>query len=262
MKRILAGLALACAATLVTAAPAQAAPVDPVKAMKKQYVAGHGVRISETSVTKLGGKVMGSEKTTGKIAFDKSGVAAVDLSTKGKSTTSFNPDRMISVGRHTYVQGGVFDQELPEGKTWVRYAGAPSGTTMNQILDVFEPKVLKALVSKAKSVKGGTYKGAMTYKEIGKIYGENVTGTMSKIKVNYALSLNSKGLVTRVVTTWGLDFGVLGKTTGITDTQFSSWGAATKIKAPAADLWVDVEDLGEDSKVPDEIPQERLHHVG
>ncbi|TMR98085.1 hypothetical protein [Nonomuraea basaltis] len=255
MKRILAGLAMACAATLVTAAPAQAAPMDPVKALKKQYVAGHGVRISETTRIKVGGDTATSAKTTGALAFGKSGVVAADLSSKVKGGSALTPERMISVGGYTYVQGSLYDKELPEGKKWVRYSGGATGTTMNQPIDIFEPKVLKALVSKAKSFKGGTYKGALTYKELGKLYGENIKGTLGKIKLTYALGVNSKGLVTRLVTGWSLDFGVLGKTTGMTDTRYTGWGSKITIKAPAKDVWVDVKDLGEDSEVPEEIPE-------
>jgi hypothetical protein len=259
MKRILAGLALACAATLVTAAPALAAPVDPVKALKKQFVAGQGVRISETSVTKVSGKTMSSEKTTGRVAFGKKGVEAVDLSTKGKGSASINPDRMISVGGYTYVQGGVYGKDLPEGKTWVRYQGPAAGASNNQVIDIFEPKVLKAVVAKAKSFKGGVYKGAITYKELGKIYGTPVKGEFGKIKINYLLAVNSKGLITRLKSEWSLDFGVLGKTTGIADTRYSSWGSPTKVKAPAEDLWVDVKDLGDGSDVPEELPDGNIN---
>jgi hypothetical protein len=158
------------------------------------------------------------------------------------------------VGGQTYVQGGLYSENLPEGKKWVRYKGGAAGTSVNQPLGSFKPKVLKALVTRAKSVKGGTYKGAMTHKELFKLYGENVTGTLRKIKLDYALVVNSKGLVTRLTTGYSLDFGILGKMKGVTDTRFSIWDATTKIKAPAKDLWVDVNDLGENSEVPEEIP--------
>ncbi|MGP3958563.1 hypothetical protein ACTWPT_21345 [Nonomuraea sp. 3N208] len=263
MKRMLAGVVLATTATLVAGTPAmaaapaaQAAPVDPLKALKKQYVAGHGVRISETSSLKIDGKSASSQKTTGALAFGKSGVVASDLSSRGTGSLS---NRMISIGGHTYVQGGLYSEDLPEGKKWVRYKGGASGTTPNQPLDIFEPKVLKALVTKAKSVKSGTYKGSMTYKELFKLYGEDIKGALGKIKLDYALMVNSKGLITRLTTGYSLDFGVLGKMKGVTDTRYTGWGAKIKIKAPAEDLWVDVNDLGEDSDVPEEIPQGNIH---
>ncbi|MCK2221412.1 hypothetical protein MF672_047555 [Actinomadura sp. ATCC 31491] len=261
MKRILAGLATACAATLVAVTPtaAQAAPVDPVKALKQQYAPGHGVRFVESAHTSVGGKTMSAEKATGRLAFGKNGVVASDISTHGRRGTSLSPDRMISVGGHAYFQGGVYEEGLPEGKKWVRYEQPAGGTTLNQPLDIFEPKILKALVSKARSVKGGTYKGEITYKEIAKLYGETLKGAVSKIKVTYALGLNSKGLVNRLRTSWTLDFGVLGKTTGTTDTRYIGWGSRVTIKAPAQDTWVDAKSLGEDSDVPEQVPQDNLH---
>ncbi|MEU4509808.1 hypothetical protein AB0G05_09955 [Nonomuraea wenchangensis] len=256
MKRFLAGLASACAATLVIAAPAaQAAPIDPVKALRKQYVPGHGVRFTETASTRVNGKTMTNEKSSGRLAFGKSGVVAFDVSTKNRRSTSFSPDRMISVGGRTYVQGGIYGKDLPEGKKWVRYSDAPAGVTMNQPVDVFEPKVLRLLLTKAKSSKGGTYTGEISYKDIAKAYGSKLTGPVSKIKVSYALGLNGKGLVTRLRTSWTLDFGVLGKTVGVTETRYTGWGSRVSVKAPAESTWVDADDLGEDASVPEEIPQ-------
>ncbi|MEW9546864.1 hypothetical protein [Nonomuraea sp. NPDC050783] len=256
MKRILAGLAMACAATLVAGAPAaQAAPVEPVKALQKQYVPGHGVRFTEVSRTTVNGKTAGTERTSGRLAFGAKGIVASDVSTKGRRGSSLTPGRMIVVGGHSYAQGGIYSENLPEGKKWVRYPDAMAGTTLNQPLDIFEPKVLKALVSKAKSFKGGTYKGEITYKEIAKLYGSKLKGSISKIRIGYALGVNSKGLVSRLQTTWTLDFGLLGKTTGSTETRYTGWGSRVTIKAPSKSVWIDAKDLEEGSDVPEEIPQ-------
>ncbi|MFG1707201.1 hypothetical protein ACFLIM_28795 [Nonomuraea sp. M3C6] len=259
MKRILAGLALATAAALVTATPAQAAPADPVKALKKQFVSGHGVRFSETARITVDGKSTGTTKTTGSFEFGKSGIVASDLRNrgqlKGASGELLSPPRTITVGGHSYAQGGMYSEDLPEDKKWVRYAGEAAGATQNQIIDVFDPKVLKAVVSKAKSFKGGTYQGSLTYNELGRIYGQKVTGRFGKIKIDYRLAVDSKGLVTRLESGWTMDFGVLGKTRSVTETRFIGWGYKLKIKAPAEDLWIDVADLGEDAETPTEIPQ-------
>ncbi|MEV1166814.1 hypothetical protein [Nonomuraea sp. NPDC049784] len=263
MKRILAGLALTTAAALVTATPpAQAAPVDPVKALKSQYVAGHGVRISEKSWMTVDGKSMGTSTTTGGIEFGKSGVVASDFRNRkpGKSSL-FAPPRVITVGGHSYVQGGLYSEDLPEGKKWVRYTGQATGSTYNQIIDIFEPKVLKVIVSHAKSFKGGTYKGSLTYSELAKVYGEKLGGPLGKIKIDYALKVNSKGLPTQLTSGWTMDFGVLGKTRSTSETRYLGWGSKVKIKAPAEDQWVDVDDLGEDSDVPQEIPSNALSDV-
>ncbi|MFF5207225.1 hypothetical protein [Streptosporangium sp. NPDC000396] len=47
MKRMIAGISAAAAVTLVTATPVQAAPADPVKALKDQFVAGRGVKFTD-----------------------------------------------------------------------------------------------------------------------------------------------------------------------------------------------------------------------
>ena len=264
MKRILAGLALASSAALMTTAPAHAAaPADPVKALKKQYVAGHGVRVSETARTSADGKNTSVMTTNGTFGFGKSGVVAADLRTRVKGgATALYPPRVVTVGKHTYAQGGLFSEELPEGKKWVRYANQASPSTGGQLLDIFEPKMLKTLVSRAKSVKSGTYRGSLTYGDLSKIYDEPVPDTLKKVKVDYALDLNSKGLVTGVRSEFTLDFGILGKTTTTVSTRFTGWGAKISIKAPPADEVIDISELGSDTQVPQEIPNGSLNSLG
>jgi hypothetical protein len=264
MKRILAGLALASSAAFMTAAPAQAAaPADPVKALKKQYAAGHGVRVSETSRTTVYGRAAGPTTTTGAFGFDKSGIVSADLRTRAKGHgATLNPPRMVTVGKYVYAQGGLFSEELPEGKKWVRYqndAGRP--TTGAQVIDIFEPKVLKAIVSKAKSFKGGTYRGAITFGDLSKIYSQKIDKRLGKVKISYALGVNSKGLVTGVRSEYTMDFGLLGKTTSTVSTRYTGWGAKITIKAPPADQVIDVSELGADTEVPQEIPDGSLNSL-
>jgi hypothetical protein len=267
MKRIIAGLALASAAALVTAAPAQAAPVDPVKALKKQYVTGHGVRFSETARTEMDGKSSGTSTSTGVFAFGKSGIVASDLRNRAKGKNadifaSLMPTRQITVGKYSYAQGGIYSEDLPEGKRWVRYPNGGVSTSYNQVLDIFDAKVLKALVSHAKSFKGGTYRGYLTVKELGALSGQKTEGKLAKIKINYVLAVNSKGLVTKVISDWTLDFGVLGKSRSTTETRYSDWGAKITVKAPPADQVIDATELGPDTEVPKDIPDGSLSSLG
>ncbi|SDH86621.1 hypothetical protein [Nonomuraea jiangxiensis] len=268
MKRILAGVALAASAALLTAVPAQAASADPVKALRKQFVAGHGVRISETARSLLGGKPNGTTTTTGVYGFGKTGVVAADVRTRvvgGESDKLPAPPRVITVGDSTYAEGGLFSEKLPEGKKWVRYAMAGDPRSGSQPLDVFDPEVLKALVSQAKSSKGGTYRGSIAFGALGRIYGEKVHKELSKVSIGYTLDLNSKGLVTRVRSEYSLDFGLLGKTTSVVDTRFTGWGSKVTIKAPAADTVIDLEEIddsGTDAEVLQEIPGNSLNSLG
>ncbi|GAA2210735.1 hypothetical protein GCM10009850_061940 [Nonomuraea monospora] len=266
MKRILAGLTLASSAALMAAltaaAPAQAAPVNPVKALQKQYKAGHGVRVSETYRTKTNGKTGIVRTTAGSLGFGKSGVVAADLRFREKGgMAGLSPSRSITVGKHTFVQGGIYSEGLPEGKKWIRYQDA-SVLYTSQPLDVFDAKVLKALVSKAKSVKGGTYRGVLTFGDVSRLYGEKIDKRLAKIKISYALDLNAKGLVTGVRSAYTLDYGILGSTTATANTTFTGWGAKISIKAPPSDQVVDLDELGSDTEVPQEIPNSSLDSLG
>ena len=261
MKRIFAGLALASAATLVTATPAQAAPADPVKALKKQYVAGKGVRVSESAVTKVTGSKAGAPITTkGVVGFGKSGVVSADLRTGGKGLGPSNalPPRAITIGEYTYAQGGLFSDRLPDDKKWVRYPSAGAPRIGNQPLDIFRPGVLKELVTSAKSFKGGSYRGAITFGRLAKLYGEKLDKTYGKVSISYVLDVNSKGLVSRLRSEYSLDFGLLGKTTSTVSTRYTGWGGKVTVKAPPADQVIDSTELDEDSGVPEEIPDGSL----
>ncbi|GAA3718637.1 hypothetical protein GCM10022224_100460 [Nonomuraea antimicrobica] len=262
MKRILAGLALASSAALMTAAPAQAAPVDPVKALKKQYVTGHGVRVSESAKTVVDGKSSATMTTNGAFGFGGSRVVAADLRTEAKGGTGLEPSRLITVGKHSYAQGGLFSVDLPEGKKWVRYPYDGGPLLTSQPLNVLDPKVLKTLVSKAKSFKGGTYQGAISFGDLSKFYGEKISGKIAKVKINYSLDVNSKGLVDRIRSQYTMDFGVLGSTTATVNTRFTGWGAKTTVKAPPADAVVDISEFGADTQVPQEIPNGSLNSLG
>ncbi|MER7501092.1 hypothetical protein AB0L05_22100 [Nonomuraea pusilla] len=266
MKRIIAGLALTTAAALATAAPAQAAPADPVKALKKQFSAGHGVRVSETSRTSMKGESLMTMKTSATLAFGAKGVVASDVrnrsAKKDAFASIFTPERAITVGGYQYAKGGLFSEELPEGKKWVRYPGGEPSGTYNQVLDIFRPKVLDALVTRAKTAKGGTYSGVISYKDIAKLYGQKPDKLLGKIKVKYALGVNAKGLVTRLTTDWALDFGVLGKVRSQTETRYTGWGSKVTVKAPPKSEWIDIAELGPDAEVPKEIPDNSINSLG
>ncbi|MFC5815583.1 hypothetical protein [Nonomuraea harbinensis] len=272
MRRVITGLALATAATLVTVAPAQAAPANPVKTLKQQFKPGHGVRVSETVRSFNDGKAAGVTRTTGKLEFGKSAVVGADLSNRYKSPRGKQGDpflsilgatRTISAGGSTYMQGGLFADELPEGKKWIRYEGATTYQT-NQLVDIFNPKVLKGLVSKAKNVKGD-YKGTTTLKHLASLQGVQLSGTFAKVKVNYLIDTNGKGLITRVVSDWTLDYGIMGRSRSVTESRYTAWGAKVKITAPPKSQWIDSADLlsgRTDSDVPSEIPDNAISSLG
>ncbi|MFI6505326.1 hypothetical protein [Nonomuraea typhae] len=262
MKKILTGAAITLAAAVAMTAPAQAAPKDPVAALKKQFVAGHGVRVSETVKLESDGQ-KSTARTTGVLAFGKSGVVASDLRLKGKGVAGLGASRTISVKGHTYLQGGIFGEDLPEGKKWVRYptAGA-SQLGVNQLIDVFQPKVLKAVLAKAKPGKGDVYRGTITMKDLSKLSGPAVSGKFGKVKIDYLVDLDSRGLVSRVSSTVVMDFGLLGTIKSTADSRYTAWGARITVKAPPKDEWIDFNEIGPDSNLPESLPEDAITSLG
>ncbi|WP_181019855.1 hypothetical protein [Nonomuraea typhae] len=243
-------------------APAQAAPKDPVAALKKQFVAGHGVRVAETVKIESDGR-KNTATTTGVLAFGKSGVVASDLRLKGKGGAGLGASRTISVKGHTFLQGGIFGENLPEGKKWVRYPSAgASPLGMNQLIDVFQPKVLKTVLAKAKPGKGDVYRGSITMKDLTKASGGKITGRFAKVKIDYLVDLDSRGLVSRVTSTVALDFGLLGTIKSTADSRYTAWGARVTVKAPPKDQWIDFSELGPDSDLPESLPEDAITSLG
>lgn len=232
-------IALAACAPLLVALPAQAAAPkakDPVRALKGQFVAGHGVRFTET--TTLSGQKLKEQSRKGTFQFNAKGIAAYDI------VTTFTPgrhERVVSVGKFSYLSGGLPPSELPAGKTWAKYRGwsGGGGGFRGQVINPLEPKTLAALIKRGKLTKR-TITGKITFKELDKLspwFDEFVPLRMyDDTKVSYTLTLTSAGLVSRVKSSYAAT-GVLdisrydGKTMTI-DSRFTGWGAKTSIKAP------------------------------
>lgn len=142
-------IALAACAPLLVALPAQAAAPkakDPVRALKGQFVAGHGVRFTET--TTLSGQKLKEQSRKGTFQFNAKGIAAYDI------VTTFTPgrhERVVSVGKFSYLSGGLPPSELPAGKTWAKYRGwsGGGGGFRGQVINPLEPKTLAALIKRA-----------------------------------------------------------------------------------------------------------------
>jgi len=265
MKHMLTGLALASAAVLVAATPAQgAAPKNPVAAVKKTYLAGKGVKFAERTTFISGRSRQVFVRRTGALQFSRSGIAASDITGKlninaddlGSSDDEdaalfrafAKPERTIRVGTTAYSSGNIWAELLPEGKTWFK---APNGTTggftgtYGQPLNVAELATLKTLLKDAKPATGG-YAGKITVGELRKVSprfrasapGARTTAKVQKIKIGYRLSVNANGLPTRVVTTFPLSLfspGSKASETATVDTRYTGWGGKVAIKAPPAD---------------------------
>ncbi|MEV0235680.1 hypothetical protein [Nonomuraea sp. NPDC050786] len=234
MKRVLAG-ALA-AATLITASPAQAA-VDPVKALKKQLVAGHGVKVSETDrATSSDHKTDATFRMTGVLEFGASGIVASDFTVRyvsRKRKADPMPMRWVSVGRDIYLQS---TSGLPEGKTWV-HLDLRGPLISFQPTDLSRPVVLKGLIAHAKTAKAGVYRGSITQEQVRRLNGKSGTGFA------YRLDIGPKGLPERLITDEKLDFGTYGWMRDAVTTRYTDWGTKVTIKAPPEEQVVDSKDL-------------------
>lgn len=280
MKRIITGLALASAATLLAAGPAQAAPAakDPVAAVKKQFVAGKGVKFSERTTAIQGGMRGIITRRSGAYQFSKTGVAASDITGKfnvkamgsgddeDKTLKALaRPERTITIGKTSYLSGGLWVDLLPEGKTWTRMRGIPfSGLSgvYGQPLNLTEAATLKTLFKSAKPAKGG-WAGKITVGDLRRISpsfrGNLLLGApskkTSKVALSWKLSVDAKGLPSRLVTLMplaALSSNADDKSSLSIETLYSGWGSTVKITAPPADQVTDEFKDGTDST--DEIP--------
>lgn len=258
MKRIAVSLALATGATLIVAAPAQAAPkntpkkVDPVKALQAQYTGRTGVKIETVRKTSLPKGKTVTLQQTGVARFGASGPVAWRLTTNtqyskafrnaldAKERASLTADegevRTIWVRKTRYAAGERFPGKMPENKTWAR-SSEPELSPSGPLLDVFDPKVLKALLSRASSTRNGVVKGAVTAvpplpeavrRQLGLTKDAKVKRPPT---INYTLWLDDKGLVTRLAATTSFTYRGSAITVS-SDTRYTAWGSKPTIYAP------------------------------
>ncbi|MEU6716248.1 hypothetical protein ABZ897_32695 [Nonomuraea sp. NPDC046802] len=254
MKRLLA--AAAAAAALVSASPAQAAPTvtptptappvaakpvaapDPVKALKSQFVAGRGVKVSESLRMEAKGKKLTSVQFSGVYEFGPSGVVSADVTQRvrtpqGKKVADV---RFLIVGKNVYLQNDAVKADMPEGKTWVRFENSGKPYPANHPLDVLQPADLERLIKRAKPAKNGVYQGSITAKQVRDLK------IRMRVPFTYRLSLDSAGLPSAFRST--LQYNNKSTTQRILDSRYSAWGQKVTIKAPAEEQVIDIKDLG------------------
>jgi hypothetical protein len=265
MNRMLAGLALASAAALMAATPAQAAgtpaPAKPVTAVKKQLVPGKGVTFTERTTIDNGRTRAIFVRSSGTFQFSKSGLAASaitgklnikasdlgELSEESLFKSLTEPERTVRIGTTSYLSGSIWSQLLPSGKYWYKAPhGPPAGFTgmLGQPLNIIEPATLKTLFKNAKPATGG-YTGKISVRDLRKVsayYRASSPATPSakalKAQLTWKLSVDAKGLPTRLVTTVPGSVMAVSESSRekmIVDTRYSGWGNKVSIKAPPAD---------------------------
>ncbi|MFI9595297.1 hypothetical protein [Nonomuraea sp. NPDC052265] len=237
MRKTMITALAACACVLTATAPAQAAPKDPVRALKGKLATGHGVRFTETTMLS-GPKKAKIQSRKGTFQFDAKGVAASDIT----ATSVGRPrERTISVGKVSYTSGGMWEERLPEGKSWLKGNGLLGGGSgfYGQVINPVEPTTMAALVKKGR-LRGSTLTGKITFKELEKVsrwFGASIPLRMhDDTKVSYTLTLTSAGLVSRVRSSYAatgiFDTDRFEGGTITIDSRFTGWGAKVSIKAP------------------------------
>ncbi|MEV0152010.1 MULTISPECIES: hypothetical protein [unclassified Nonomuraea] len=236
MKKMITALAAGAvmsAALSAVAAPAQAAPKDPVSALKAELVPGHGVRFTETVTWSDGTDEREVQDRKGVFQFDRKDVAAFDIKIHWDDD-DYGRQRAVGIGKITYHSGGVMPAVLPEGKTWykVKRYGVPD--SYGQILNPAEPRTLAALIEHGKAAKSSVT-GTITFKDLKQVSawwaGAKADKSFDNTKVSYTLTLTSAGLVSRVQSSFTATED--GKSAMIAvDSRYSGWGAKVSVKAP------------------------------
>lgn len=215
---------------LIAAVPAQAAPKDPVSALKAKLAPGHGVRFTDSVTWSDGTDEVGARDNKGAFQFDKKGVAAYDISMKQGD----DQDRVISIGKTGYFSGTRLVRYLPKGKIWLKRAGGAIPDSWAQFLNPAEPESLAALVKNGKS-KGNSVTGSITLKQLKSVSAWVAAAKIEKeyddLKISYTLTLSSVGLVSRAQSSYTLsEDGELNMVT--VDSRYTGWGGKVSIKAP------------------------------
>ncbi|MFI6744286.1 hypothetical protein ACIBI9_66495 [Nonomuraea sp. NPDC050451] len=244
MKLFFAGLVATAAAVCTVAVPAQAAsvqaaPMNPVKALKAQLVPGKGVKINESSGITLdftaddqAMQVQVNTQTVGTLAFGKGNVAAADLRIRmsSRQKESKAPYRVIAESRNAYVTNAGIAKALPSGRSWIQ---SKASGRENAVLNMgITPAELQFMLDNASEVATGEYQGTAKLADFrhDKSAGE---GT-----VEFHLYFDGHNLLTRAVvdtTTYpDDDTTAYDQMVFHTDTKYSGWGAQVKIAAPAA----------------------------
>ncbi|WP_433512606.1 hypothetical protein ACQP2T_54315 [Nonomuraea sp. CA-143628] len=280
MRRWIAGAVAVSALAVAAPAYAQAKPADPVAALKKQFVAGQGVKFAERTSIKIGGESYTQADRQGVIGFDAKGIAGAEntrtpiltpqerarlkkMAAKDASVADavdLLTERiyLVSVGRRMYVNGGLYSTLVPENKSWVGMNGSPSSAAYgDQLINVFEPATLKYLLAKTKTVRGAQYRGSITFAELYKLsptFREQIamkpTGKPAKTVISWRLTLDAQKLVKRLAISWSMKATKKATLHATTESRYTEWGTAVNVTAPPSDQVADIKDLTKKAPEP------------
>ncbi|MFC4531351.1 hypothetical protein [Sphaerisporangium dianthi] len=245
--------ATALAATLITPPVAAQAAADPVTSLKGQISAHEAVRVVEDSGlrhAKWGGW---TAIRRGVLRLGGSGVAAADLTRTykvsrlmgdhlddgpwdaDKVNAEIGANRSISANGMLYRSGPLYQPVLPDGRTWA-LAGRSGASAAygDQIVNVFEPGTLKALLSTAAGKKASKYgirkkateyTGVITFRQLSAVsptfrslIGKRSLTPVAGTKITWHLRINDLGQALTLGTSWpiagGYEAGVFSQYPG------------------------------------------------
>lgn len=247
--------ALTLAASVLTGAPAagaDAAP-DPVAAMQRQLVKGHGVRINDRFTINDGGQGGWDrgQPEKGIVGFGNGKIVATDLRYyhTAKSST-----RTICIGKRAWEYR---PKGLPKGKTWLAYESVQRLAVGSGHIRLDDPATFRAVLATTTSRRAAsTYDGTRTTLYEGTItFGQLLDANPAKDF--YFLKQGSESEYTAWTISWRLWIGrdqlvhrawskwrepetkpFNGMTEGqgwfgyINDVRFSDWGMRADIQPP------------------------------
>ncbi|MEV7970527.1 hypothetical protein AB0O34_31745 [Sphaerisporangium sp. NPDC088356] len=244
MKRSIVLLAVALASTTLLATPANAQlAVDPVSALKAQIASHEAVQVVEGG--SLGHRKWGAWGAIrrGVFKLGGSGVGAADITRTfsinhlmrdhlndgpwdaDKVNAEIGANRSISVNGMLYRSGPLYQPVLPDGKTWALAGKSDGGSALygDQIINVFEPSTLKALLTTATSKKPSTYgvrkkatryRGVITFRQLydasptfRSLTGKRSLTPVAATKITWELVLNDLGKALTLDTAWQIARG-------------------------------------------------------
>ncbi|GAA0435703.1 hypothetical protein Acor_55760 [Acrocarpospora corrugata] len=208
---------------------------DPVAALKKQLVSGHGVKVVERRWTYIDHKLSRHiDWIEGVLQFNRGGVAGYEV--RVKSGPQAGRIRTIAIGPYAYQSGGA----VTKGKTWRRTASKPGRRSpfLTQMM-IVEPATLKAVLATTTHFQSGVYRGTIS---LGKLYAVSPSyrgdtanrpdAREAELTVNWMMHTNKVGLPTLLVTKLADPENDLGYTNRNSEIVFTFWGKQVNLVPP------------------------------